>query len=1286
MTCKRISKVLLVWLCIITLLMPFCSEVLATALTKQSTTAVLETIAMRSCGYSYKIGDHDVLKITQSKNSLVEDVFYCVNAEKSFSISSNGYHYKKVANDFTDYEDNEVTKWATTLGLTKQTHTALVNLLNNVYLLNQPEYKDEFLTKAFDEYLKKEEETTPPTTIETIKSKLTDDDIDVVQQWAIWYFTNGTEIAHNDIGDDEDSNNVVSIAEGEDKYHKECYNTLSSVKICSAVSEVPGFGSPEDMTDKIREEYMKELFNYLIKFARQSTDSPSPAERTYPSIEKGNNVTSEIVDNTHYKVGPFKVNKGNTTPTDLKLTLTNQKGEEISNYEIYVGEEKSNKKIDEIFDEEYYIYIPVENNTITKVSLKLSYTKLGGRDISLWDKDESQEQEKPDLQPVVLIIPEPAEEVSEEAVGKIDQKIYDLALRKYVVSINGETVEDRAPKNPTTENLKALADGSIDTLEYRHPKKALEVKKGDKIVYEFRIYNEGDINAKVSEIVDYLPEGLTVVDKKDSDVNSKYNWTVEDNKAVSSYLANTEIPAFNKERLEISYGKIQLECEVTGNLKTGKTLTNVAEIVTDDGFDRDSHEHSFSQDSINDNYSGNPNHNNGGNLGDGNYHYEGLEDDDDFEKVIIEGDLFDLNLKKFISKVNNETLSREPSVNVEPLNNGADDATYSTTKTPVNVKTGDIVTFTLRVYNEGDTSGYAEQITDYIPEGLGFLEGYKTNYDNYWSISENEKNSVKLSTIKDGMNNVKLEDFKDVESLENVEVILGKTKVTSKALSSELTDSNLIPAFNGSRLEYKDIQISCIVVTEDEITLKNIAAITAEKDENKNPVDTDRGSEDRDSTPKDDINPDNYGTGNEDDDDYDVVKTDKKDFDLSLRKFITGVNDSEVANRAPSVVMGSDGKLQYNHQKDSVKVHNGDLIKYTIRVYNEGQVDGYAAEVTDNIPKGLVFVPDNETNQKYGWKMYDASGNETNDAKQAVSVKTDYLSKAKSENNLIPAFNKDAGVSDSNPSHKDVELVFRMDETLINKTVTTSERTLINIAEISKNTDRDGNDIPDIDSTPGNGNQNEDDIDKEQVYVEYFDLALEKDLTKALVTVDGKTTELNVAKGETIKVDVNRKKLSTTTIKFVYDIIVRNEGEIEGYATEVTDYIPEGLSFDPADNPNWSQVSGRVITTNALAKTLLQPGQSTTVPVTLTWERSEQNMGEFVNVAEITEHWNPYGSPDVDSTPNNQVPTEDDYDNAPVYVGIVTGLTGRPYIVLTSAVLLILGTGIILIKKYVLSN
>ena len=117
MTGKKSRKVLLVWLCIITLLMPFAQEVLAAALTgneSSTATVVLETVAYRQGGpestgthfshydessYSYKVGDVSVLKIRQSSDTTFADTFYCVNAERSFSVFGDGYNYKKAADE-----------------------------------------------------------------------------------------------------------------------------------------------------------------------------------------------------------------------------------------------------------------------------------------------------------------------------------------------------------------------------------------------------------------------------------------------------------------------------------------------------------------------------------------------------------------------------------------------------------------------------------------------------------------------------------------------------------------------------------------------------------------------------------------------------------------------------------------------------------------------------------------------------------------------------------------------------------------------------------------------------------------------------------------------------------------------------------------------------------------------------------------------------------------------------------------------------------------------------------
>ena len=140
-------------------------------------------------------------------------------------------------------------------------------------------------------------------------------------------------------------------------------------------------------------------------------------------------------------------------------------------------------------------------------------------------------------------------------------------------------------------------------------------------------------------------------------------------------------------------------------------------------------------------------------------------------------------------------------------------------------------------------------------------------------------------------------------------------------------------------------------------TLKNIAEITGNKDEDGN---TNRDL-DRDSTP-DSLTDDqikNYGnTSKEDDDDFEDLKLlpkDEKVFDVSLRKFISRVTTDGkshvLVSREPVVdvkpLLEGENTANYNHTKKPVGVSNNDIVTYTIRVYNEGQVDGYINEITD---------------------------------------------------------------------------------------------------------------------------------------------------------------------------------------------------------------------------------------------------------------------------------------------------------------------------------------------------
>ena len=842
-------------------------------------------------------------------------------------------------------------------------------------------------------------------------------------------------------------------------------------------------------------------------------------------------------------------------------------------------------------------------------------------------------------------------------------KYFDLALRKYITQVNGENVANtRVPVIDTT----SLTTGT--TASYKHRKDPVAVTTGDKVIYNLTIYNEGQKPGRATKLQDQLPTGL-VFNRVVSGNFELDSYSETDNLLKLRRTSNTDnLDAYNGTTLDSE--TIQIECTVTA-VPTYKEqiLTNVAwiseeydaesnvTITNEENADRDSvpgTHPDVNKDNMED-YTGN---NNKEDLTDEDYYYKGQEDDDDFEKLKLV--YFDLSLRKFITGRNDTTLTnREPQVDVTHLADGTSTtATYNHPKNPIDMQRGDIVIYTIRVYNEGSMDGYANEITDYLPEELEFLPDHEINQEYEWQVSSDGRH---VTT-----------DY------------LSKAKETSSR-------QNLLKAFDGTTLDYKDVQIACRIKDTAEVgkILTNLAEITESKDSDGNDV-VDRDSEtDNVEVPtdedlpnyKDDESDQDYVPGQEDDDDFEKVKV--VYFDLALRKFITAVDDTEITNRIPQLSIGEDGNIDYNHTKDPVEVENGNIVTYTLRIYNEGMMAGYASKVKDDVPDGLEFLPDNEINQEYRWVL----------SEDGTSIETDYLSKEQEQTegaNLIKAFDPELGITDTNPDYRDLKIAFRVTEP------NTSDRILVNTAEISDDRDENNDPVDDIDSTPDNNNEwnEEDDLDKEFVKVKYFDLALKKWVSRAIVTNQDGSQNI-IETGHTgdedpeppAKVDLGRQDINKVTVKFEFQIKITNEGEIAGYATEVTDYIPEGLKFIQEDNPLWyprEPLNGRErVGTTQLADTLLQPGESATISILLTWINDPNNMGLKTNIAEISQDDNDSDTPDIDSTPDNFTDGEDDIDDAPVMLTIALGDT-KIYIGLGFIVVAMLAGGIWAIKRYVL--
>ena len=191
----------------------------------------------------------------------------------------------------------------------------------------------------------------------------------------------------------------------------------------------------------------------------------------------------------------------------------------------------------------------------------------------------------------------------------------------------------------------------------------------------------------------------------------------------------------------------------------------------------------------------------------------------------------------------------------------------------------------------------------------------------------------------------------------------------------------------------------------------------------------------------------------------------------------------------------------------------------------------------------------------------DKAGNlvEVENIKDATVLKTDKL-----RNEQIDGFDIN---NNELPKYKDIQIEFKVNE---NK-VKDENRVITNIAK--------------IESARLEKNQ-ENDKSEEKVQVKQFDLELVKYIKEIKIKDDlGETvTSLGLGKKDQIfKKEINSKKISKTQIYVTYGLKVKNIGEIAGYASEISDYIPK--DFELVNDSIWKN-NGNVVTTTSLAKKL----------------------------------------------------------------------------------------------------
>lgn len=168
-----------------------------------------------------------------------------------------------------------------------------------------------------------------------------------------------------------------------------------------------------------------------------------------------------------------------------------------------------------------------------------------------------------------------------------------------------------------------------------------------------------------------------------------------------------------------------------------------------------------------------------------------------------------------------------------------------------------------------------------------------------------------------------------------------------------------------------------------------------------------------------------------------------------------------------------------------------------------------------------------------------------------------------------------------------------------------------------------------------------------------------------------------------LRVDLNKKEINNSKAYVEYNILVKNNGLLAGYANSIVDYIPDGFEFEPEINTGWRIGENNYVYNDTLSNVLLNPGEVKEVKLILSYKIINNKLKLTHNVAEIAESVSVDGLRASNSKSFNKNEDEDDFAYADIYF-INTNIMNTIFKILLLIIIIIISMflNFINIKKY----
>ena len=298
------------------------------------------------------------------------DIYYCLNAGRGFEID-NGIMtdgaIKTYTNSFDMKDESSKSDIINNAGGNLGTYyNQMLWILDNSYIsTGSNDYKES------SEYKKLMQNA--GISIQNDKYDLTEEQIEVVQQIAMWYFTNSNDTVNYHLS----SGNLPSLY-------------LNGKQLTDIYYETDEYGS--QITGKITWDKMNSLFKYFINNASASYSNEAPSL----SIDNSAAVVKESKDENYFIAGPFKLNGTNIDNIDRTGELF--PGENDGGISLVDKDEKIITYYFDYINNEDGIYLKIPKDIVTEensnISLELQY-HYNGRTLTFLTDVEDPENTQP---------------------------------------------------------------------------------------------------------------------------------------------------------------------------------------------------------------------------------------------------------------------------------------------------------------------------------------------------------------------------------------------------------------------------------------------------------------------------------------------------------------------------------------------------------------------------------------------------------------------------------------------------------------------------------------------------------------------------------------------------------------------------------------------------------------------------------------------------------------------------------------------------------------------------